>query len=168
LLLQAMDILQRPIAAWLRKKGHEVWSGNHCFSEGKTACSYRCLAPQTWSVPDFVRTDLRTVRLAIACGDRRDRAMHPRKAQAVTRPARWKKDNEQAWKDDWNGPSDTASRHRQEAIAVTAPCAPRKLQARTIHLVREENKRAWDGAICSLGRGRVPGKRLQGNRWMGG
>jgi hypothetical protein len=51
------------------------------------------LAPQTWSVLDFVRTDLRTLRLAIATwekgvswraqgwagenGDRSDRVMHP-------------------------------------------------------------------------------------------
>ena len=44
----------------------------------------RCLAPQTWSVPDFVRTDLRTVRLAIACSDRSHRALDPRKSQTVT------------------------------------------------------------------------------------
>jgi hypothetical protein len=45
-----------------------------------------CLAPQTWSVLDFVRTDLRTLRLAIAFGDRSDRALHPRKSQdAATR-----------------------------------------------------------------------------------
>ena len=42
------------------------------------------LGSATWSVLDFVRTDLRTVRLAIANGDRSDRAMHPRKSQAVT------------------------------------------------------------------------------------
>ena len=35
------------------------------------------LGSATWSVPDFVRTDLRTVRLAIACGDLSDRVMHP-------------------------------------------------------------------------------------------
>ena len=31
----------------------------------------------TWSVLDFVRTDLRTVRLSIANGDHSDRVMHP-------------------------------------------------------------------------------------------
>ena len=35
------------------------------------------LGSATWSVRDFVRTDLRTVRLAIAYGDRSDRVMHP-------------------------------------------------------------------------------------------
>ena len=35
------------------------------------------LGSATWSVPDFVRTDLRTVRLAIACGDLSDKVMHP-------------------------------------------------------------------------------------------
>ena len=35
------------------------------------------LGSATWSVRDFVRTDLRTVRLAIANGDRSDRVMHP-------------------------------------------------------------------------------------------
>ena len=35
------------------------------------------LGSATWSVLDFVRTDLRTVRLAIASGDRSDRVMHP-------------------------------------------------------------------------------------------
>jgi hypothetical protein len=35
------------------------------------------LGSATRSVPDFVRTDLRTVRLAIACGDRSNSAMHP-------------------------------------------------------------------------------------------
>ena len=45
---------------------------------------WRCLAPQTWSVPDFVRTDLRTLRLAIAKSDRSDRTLYPRKSQAVT------------------------------------------------------------------------------------
>ena len=42
-----------------------------------------CLAPQTWSLPDYVRTDLRTLRLAIACGDHNDRAMHHRKCAAT-------------------------------------------------------------------------------------
>jgi hypothetical protein len=32
---------------------------------GETAAPCRCLAPQTWFVLDFVRTDLRTLRLAI-------------------------------------------------------------------------------------------------------
>ena len=35
------------------------------------------LGSATWSVLDFVRTDLRTERLAIACGDLSDRVMHP-------------------------------------------------------------------------------------------
>ena len=42
------------------------------------------LGSATWSVPDFVRTDLRTVRLAIVKGDRSDRVMHPRKSQVTT------------------------------------------------------------------------------------
>jgi len=33
---------------------------------GETAWRGRCLAPQTWSIPDFVRTDLQTLRFAIA------------------------------------------------------------------------------------------------------
>ena len=35
------------------------------------------LGSATWSVLDFVRTDLRTVRLAIVKGDRSDRVIHP-------------------------------------------------------------------------------------------
>ena len=62
------------------------------------------LGSATWSVPDFVRTDLRTVRLAIAAweegaswrtqgwagenGDRSDRVLHPRKSPAVTHSKR--------------------------------------------------------------------------------
>jgi len=38
---------------------------------------YRCLAPQTWSVLDVVRTDLRTLRLAIAQRDRNDGPCDP-------------------------------------------------------------------------------------------
>jgi hypothetical protein len=51
---------------------------------GETAGPYRCLAPQTWSVLDVVRTDLRTVRLAIAAGksDRSDRSLHPSQVAA--------------------------------------------------------------------------------------
>src|SRR5687767_14572329 len=59
----------------------------------------RCLAPQTWSVPDFVRTDLRTVRLAIACSDRSHRALHPRKSQTVTPNSPPGGGSEQAWKE---------------------------------------------------------------------
>ena len=44
---------------------------------GETAWPCRWLGSATWSVLDFVRTDLRTVRLAIAKGDRSDRVMHP-------------------------------------------------------------------------------------------
>jgi hypothetical protein len=59
---------------------------------GETAWPFRCLPPQTWSVRDFVWTDLQTLRLAIATwekgaswraqgwagenGDRSDRALH--------------------------------------------------------------------------------------------
>ena len=35
------------------------------------------LGSATWSVLNFVRTDLRTGRLAIAYGERSHRAMHP-------------------------------------------------------------------------------------------
>ncbi len=44
------------------------------------------LGSATWSVPDFVRTDLRTERLAIAIGDRRDKALHPSKSQQRHHP----------------------------------------------------------------------------------
>jgi hypothetical protein len=37
----------------------------------------RYLAPQTWSVLDFVRTNLRTLRLAIAGGDHSNSTMQP-------------------------------------------------------------------------------------------
>ena len=37
----------------------------------------RCLAPQTCSVLNFVRTDLRTLRLAIAFGDRIEGTKRP-------------------------------------------------------------------------------------------
>jgi hypothetical protein len=44
------------------------------------------LGSATWSVPDFVRTDLRTVRLAIARGDRSDRALHPSQVAGGDQP----------------------------------------------------------------------------------
>ena len=47
-----------------------------CSAMGKTALPCHYLAPPTWSVPYFVGTDLRTERLAIACGDRSGRPMH--------------------------------------------------------------------------------------------
>jgi hypothetical protein len=63
------------------------------------------LGSATCSVPDFVRTDLRTMRLAIAAweegaswraqgwagenGDRSDRAMHPSQAPGVTPSTQW-------------------------------------------------------------------------------
>ena len=42
------------------------------------------LGSATWSVLDFVRTDLRTVRLAIAKGDRATGPCTPRKSQITT------------------------------------------------------------------------------------
>jgi hypothetical protein len=43
-----------------------------------------------------------------------------------------------------NGSSNIASRHRQEAIAVTARCTPRKSQARHYPPYMERpNKSAW-------------------------
>ena len=56
--------------AWQESVLDEGRAGNHCFSEGKAAWSCRCLSPQTRSVPDSVRTDLQTLRLAIAPGKR--------------------------------------------------------------------------------------------------
>ena len=56
------------------------------------ASPYRCLAPQTWSVLDFIRTDLRTLRLAIACGERSERALHPSQV-TVRRPSAFQKRN---------------------------------------------------------------------------
>ena len=69
----------------------------------KTAWLSRCLAPQTWSVQDCVRTDRRTLRLAIATwekgaswrtqgwagenGDRSDRAMHPSQVAGRNHPS---------------------------------------------------------------------------------
>jgi hypothetical protein len=58
----------------------------------------RCLAPQTWSVPDFVRTDLRTVRLAIACSDRSHRAAPSQVADGHPNSPLGG-GNEQAWKE---------------------------------------------------------------------
>jgi len=59
------------------------------------------LGSATCSVPAFVRTELRTVRLAIAKGDRSGTALHPRKAQAVTPTTQWEREDERAWKEHW-------------------------------------------------------------------
>ena len=68
---------------------------------GETAWPYPCLAPQTCSVPDFVRTELQTLRLAIAPSDRRDRAMHPSQIADGHHPSSLceGKENEQAWRE---------------------------------------------------------------------
>jgi hypothetical protein len=55
-----------------------------CSSGGYTRMTLSLLASATWSVPDSVRTDLRTTRLAIAYSDRNDRAMHPPQVAAIT------------------------------------------------------------------------------------
>ncbi len=47
------------------------------------------LGSATWSVPDFVRTDLRTVRLAIAAATAVKGSCTPRKSQAATIPLSW-------------------------------------------------------------------------------
>jgi hypothetical protein len=75
---------------------------------GEAARPYHCLAPQTWSVLDFVRTDLRTLRLAIATweegaswraqgwagenGDHSDRALHPSQVASKSVALPFKKD----------------------------------------------------------------------------
>jgi hypothetical protein len=66
---------------------------------GRTAWLYRCLAPQTWSVQDFVRTDLRTLRLAIASGDRTNSALHLSHVAEGHHPPDAGKGNERAWKE---------------------------------------------------------------------
>ena len=63
-----------------------------CLAMGETAWSCRCLAPQTCSVLDLVRTERRTLRLAIACGDRSDRTLHPSQVAAFDHPAFRRKD----------------------------------------------------------------------------
>ena len=63
----------------------EIGGGHSCFSDGKRR-PCRSLGSATRSVLDFVRTDLRTVRLAIAYGDERQ-ALHPRKSQRSPRQA---------------------------------------------------------------------------------
>ena len=110
-----------------------------CLAMGETAWSCRCLAPQTCSVLDLVRTERRTLRLAIACGDRSDRTLHPSQVAAFDHPAFRRKDQMSrgiikrrcssrralgshlahpeegptaSLKDYWNGPSNSASRHR--------------------------------------------------------
>ena len=64
----------------------QKWMAASCSAMGRTALPCHCLAPPTWSVLDFVRTDLRTERLAIACGDRSDKALHPSQV-AISRPS---------------------------------------------------------------------------------
>ena len=71
-------------------------AGNHCFSEGKTAWSCRCLAPQTWSVPDSVRTDLQTLRLAIANATAAIGPCTLARRRRLRRPARWRKETKHA------------------------------------------------------------------------
>jgi hypothetical protein len=105
-----------------------MWMVVSCSSAGLTAGPCRSLAPQTRSIPDFVRMDLQTVRLAIACGDQNDRALHPSQvaaaipststlkrrtrflertmARAITQNVR-EEGNEQAWRErrtDWSVP----------------------------------------------------------------
>ena len=63
-----------------------------CLAMGETAWSCRCLAPQTCSVLDLVRTERRTLRLAIACGDRSDRTLHPSQVAAFDHTAFRRKD----------------------------------------------------------------------------
>jgi hypothetical protein len=59
---------------------------NAASARGGTAWSYHCLAPQTWSVPDSVRTDLQTLRLAIANATAAIGPCTPRKSQHVSHP----------------------------------------------------------------------------------
>jgi hypothetical protein len=59
----------------------------------------RCLAPQTWSVPDFVRTDLRTVRLAIACSVPQPQGYAPSQVADGHPNSPLGGGNEQAWKE---------------------------------------------------------------------
>ena len=82
---------------------------------GETAWSCPCLAPQTCSVPDSVRTELRTLRLAIAAWEegasRRAGGGRVRMATAATGPApsqvadghpnspTGEEGNEQAWRE---------------------------------------------------------------------
>jgi hypothetical protein len=68
--------------------------------EALGSCHY--LAPQTCSVLDYVRTKLRTVRLAIACGDRSDKALDPSQVAQSTIHLRTE-GNERAWKEDIYG-----------------------------------------------------------------
>ena len=66
--------------------------GRLCSAMGETAGPSRHLAPPTCSVSDFVRTALRTWRLAIAFGDRRDQALRPSQvAGGEHPPARMRK-----------------------------------------------------------------------------
>ena len=46
-------------------------------------------------------------------GDRREQALHLSQIAADARPPSLRKGNKQAWKDDWNGPSNSAPRHRK-------------------------------------------------------
>jgi len=67
------------------RKGSKGWSGNHCFSKGETAWPVR-----TWLRNLFrpgLRPDGTSNNARHRLRDRADRAMHPRKAQAVTRPS---------------------------------------------------------------------------------
>src|SRR6476660_5006844 len=83
-LLERLVRPQGPIAAWLRnqpdqslcsrtavhQKEREIEGGwSFLLKRGETAWPCRWLGSATWSVLDFVRTDLRTVRLAIATSD---------------------------------------------------------------------------------------------------
>ena len=69
-----------------------------CSAMGETAWSCPCLAPQTCSVPDSVRTELRTLRLAIAAWEegasRRAGGGRVRMATAATGPCTHRKSQE--------------------------------------------------------------------------
>jgi len=75
-----------------------------CSAMGETAWSCPCLAPQTCSVPDSVRTELRTLRLAIACRDRTDRPCTHRKSQEGHHASSYaREENKRAWREHWKG-----------------------------------------------------------------
>jgi hypothetical protein len=113
-------------------------------ARAKTACPYRCLAPQL--APSRTSSE-RTFEQCVSPSPAATTATAPctlARRSRLPRPARWKKDNEQAWKDDWNGPSNTASRHRLRRPPRQGPASIANRSKRPIHLPYErENKQAW-------------------------
>jgi hypothetical protein len=121
------------------RKGSKGWSGNHCFSKGETAWPVR-----TWLRNLFrpgLRPDGTSNNARHRLRDRADRAMHPRKAQAVTRPSPM----EGAAQSSLEGLLDEhCVSQLPTATTTTGSCIQRKSQeAIHPHPWKRNSKRAW-------------------------